>query len=393
MSFALPPEAVRWRDKAREFVTRELVPFEIEAELNEGRIPEAARKAHEKASIDMGLTLMDVPKDQGGLALPILTQVAVVEQFGRVTNALGWCYGEAQGWMFEACNADQIKRFILPVARGEIHPCYAITEENAGSDPSAIETTAIRDGDAYRISGEKWHVTSYNLASHVIVQARLEGGANDGEHCLFFCPANAKGISIKRSPAYTHTYNHHHPILTFDNVIIPAADRIGDEGDGMGFTHAWFRRERLMIAARCCGAMARLIEEASAFAKSRVVSGQPIAEYQLIQAMLADSAVDLHASRLMTYEAAAAHDRHEDMKSLHARCSVAKLFASEAAFRVADRAVQIFGGRGYMRENVAERYLREVRVDRIWEGTSEIQRLIIARSLLKRGLEGTIGSN
>ena len=162
---------------------------------------------------------------------------------------------------------------------------------------------------------------------------------------------------------------------------------------GMDFTHAWFRRERLMIAARCCGAMARLIEEATDFAKSRVVSGEPIANYQLIQAMLADSVVDLQAARLMTYEAADAHDRGEDVKALHARCSIAKLLASEAAFRVADRAVQIFGGRGYMRENVAERFLREIRVDRIWEGTSEIQRLIIARSLLKRGLEATIGNN
>lgn len=132
-------------------------------------------------------------------------------------------------------------------------------------------------------------------------------------------------------------------------------------------------------------------EETTAFAKSRIVSGNPISEYQLIQAMLADSLVDLHAARLVTYEAAAAHDRGDDLKSLHARCSIAKLFASEAAFRVADRAVQIFGGRGYMRENVAERFLREVRVDRIWEGTSEIQRLIIARALIKRGLGGTIG--
>ncbi len=159
----------------------------------------------------------------------------------------------------------------------------------------------------------------------------------------------------------------------------------------MGFTHAWFRRERLMIAARCCGAMERLIEEATDFAKTRVVSGEPIANYQFIQGMLADSVVDLQAARLVTYEAAAAHDRGEDMKSLHARCSIAKLLASEAAGRVADRAVQIFGGRGYMRENVAERFYRELRVDRIWEGTSEIQRLIIARSLLKRGLAATIG--
>jgi acyl-CoA dehydrogenase len=393
MTFCLPPDAVLWRNKAKHFVDAELKPFELEAEMNGGRLAERAREAHEKASIAMGLTLMDVPRARGGLALPILTQTVIVEQFGRVTNALGWCYGETQGWMFEAFNEDQIARFVMPLTRGEIHLCYAISEENAGSDPAAIETTAQRQGDIYLISGEKWHVTSHNLASHMIVQARLAEGKYAGEHCLFICPANAPGVSIKRTPAYAHNYNHHHPILRFEDVAVPVADRIGAEGDGMGFTHSWFRRERLMIAARCCGAMARLIEETTDFAKERVVSGHAIADYQMIQAMLADCVLDLHAARLLTYEAAAAHDRGDDRKSLHARCSIAKLFASEAAFRVADRAVQIFGGRGYMRENVAERFLREVRVDRIWEGTSEIQRLIIARSLIKRGLEGTIGPN
>jgi alkylation response protein AidB-like acyl-CoA dehydrogenase len=388
MSFSLPQDALAWRKKVRAFVETELQPFELEAEFNEGRIPADARKRHERLAIDMSLTLMDTPKQRGGLELPVLTQVAIVEQFGRVTNALGWCYGEAQSWMFEACTEDQIARYIMPVTKGEVHLCYAITEEDAGSDPAAIKATAERDGDHYIITGEKWHVTSYNRADTVVVQAKL----NSGDHCLFFCPADAPGLSVKRSPLYAHTYDHHHPILTFKDVRVPVKDRIGEEGDGMNFTHTWFRRERLMIAARCCGAMARLIEEATEFAKTRVVSGEPIATYQLIQAMLADSTVDLHAARLMTYEAAA-HDNGEDVKALHARCSLAKLFASEAAGRVADRAVQIFGGRGYMRENVAERFLREVRVDRIWEGTSEIQRLIIARSLLKRGLEGTLGLN
>jgi alkylation response protein AidB-like acyl-CoA dehydrogenase len=390
-AFALPAEAAAWREKARDFVESELIPLELDAEMNAGRIPPELRASHERTAIEMGLTLMDVPRARGGLALPVLTQAAIVEQFGRVTNALGWCYGEAQGWMFEACSADQIDRYIMPVTRGEVHLCYAITEETAGSDPSEMMTTAERNGDRYLITGEKWHVTSYNHASHVVVQAKLKGGAHEGGHALFFCARDAPGLSVKRSPSYTHTYDHHHPVLSFENVSIPASDLIGAEGEAMDFTQAWFRRERLLIAARCCGAMARLIEEATAFAKTRVVSGEPIAHYQLIQAMLADSAVDLHAARLLTYEAAAAHDHGEDLNALHARCSIAKLFASEAAFRVADRAVQIFGGRGYMRENVAERFLREVRVDRIWEGTSEIQRLIIARSLLKRGLEGTIG--
>lgn len=388
MTFTLPDDARAWRNKARAFVDRKLIPHELEAEMNEGRIAPEARDAHEAEAIRMGLTLMDVPSVHGGLALPVLTQTAIVEQFGRATNGLGWCYGEAQSWMFQACSQAQIERYILPVTRGEVHLCYAITEEDAGSDPSAIRATATRDGEHYVISGEKWHVTSYNRANVVIVQARL----GDGEHCLFFCPADARGLSIKRSPLYTHTYDHHHPILTFDRVRIPVSDRIGEEGDGMDFTRAWFRRERLLIAARCCGAMARLIDEVTEFAKARVVSGEAIANYQLIQAMLADSVVDLQAARLLTYEAAAAHDRNEDEKSLHVRCSIAKLFASEAAGRVADRAVQIFGGRGYMRENVAERFYREVRVDRIWEGTSEIQRLIIARALLKRGLEAATGS-
>jgi acyl-CoA dehydrogenase len=388
MNFALPPDAIAWRDRAKRLCTDELIPWEVHAEMHEGQLPEGVAERHEKLAIEMGFSRLGAPKRYGGLELPELTQVAAYEPLGGVTNALGWCFPEAQPWMFEAFDADQIARYVVPLMRGEEHFCYAITEESAGSDPAAIATTATKRGERYVIHGEKWHVTSFNLASTVLVQARLESG----DHALFFCPVNTKGLSIKRSPAYAHTFNHHHPILTFDGVEIPAEDRIGPEGEGMSFTQAWFRRERLMIAARCCGAMERLIGEAAAFAKERTASGTPIAEHQMIQAMLADSVTDLHAARLITYEAAAAHDRGEDVKTLHARCSLAKLFASEAAFRVADRAVQIFGGRGYMRENVAERFLREVRVDRIWEGTSEIQRLIVARSLLKRGLEGTIGS-
>jgi acyl-CoA dehydrogenase len=162
--------------------------------------------------------------------------------------------------------------------------------------------------------------------------------------------------------------------------------RIGAEGEGMQYSRSWFRHERMMIAARCCGAAARLIEEAAEFAKNRDIQGEPLASKQAIQFMLADSVTELWAARLMTFEAAQAHDRGDDLKQLHARCSMAKLYASEMANRVADRAVQIFGGRGYMRENLAERYFRELRVDRIWEGTSEIQRMIIAKGLLKRGL-------
>jgi acyl-CoA dehydrogenase len=390
MTFELPPEARDWQARTRAFVDRDLIPWEIEAELNNGEIPAETSAGHRAAARDMGLSAMDVPQARGGLGLSNVTQVAIYEQLGRVTNALGWCFSEAHRWMFEACNDDQIARYVLPIMHGERNECYAITEAESGSDVDGIAATARRAGDGgdedYLLDGEKWYVTSANFADFCVFQAKIVEGPHAGDHALFFVDLDSPGIETVASPLFSHTYAHHHPTLRFTQVRVPAANRIGEEGDGMTFSYAWFRRERLMIAARCCGAAARLINEATEFARERIVSGEPIAGYQAIQFMLADSVTELWAARLMTYECAAAHDRGDDVKLLHARCAMAKLYASEMANRVADRAVQIFGGRGYMRENVAERFFRELRVDRIWEGTSEIQRLIIAGGHLKRGL-------
>ncbi len=390
MSFDLPPEAREWQARLRAFVDEDLIPWEVEAELNEGEIPAEARASHVAKAQEMGLSGMDVPRDRGGLGLSNVTQVAIAEQLGRVTNALGWCFSEAHRWMFEACSENQIARYVLPIMRGERHECYAITEAESGSDVDGIAATARRtddgDGGDYLLDGEKWYVTSANLADFCVFQAKIAGGPHEGAHALFFVDLDSPGIEVVSSPLFSHTYAHHHPTYRFTEVRVPAANRIGEEGDGMAFSYAWFRRERLMIAARCCGAAARLIDEATAFARERIVSGRPITDYQAVQFMLADSVSELWAARLMTYECAAAHDRGDDVKALHTRCAMAKLYASEMANRVADRAVQIFGGRGYMRENVAERFFRELRVDRIWEGTSEIQRLIIANGHLKRGL-------
>ena len=387
MDVTLDATAREWQGRAFRFATDELIPWEVEAELHEGRLPPEVEKRHKKLAIELGFSAMDVPESQGGLGLRIVDQVAAWEQLGRVTNALCWCFSEAQGWMFEACTEDQLRRFILPLMSGERKECYAITESGSGSDV-AIESTARRDKDGYRLDGEKWYVTSGNLADYFILQARLVDGPHAGSDSLFFVEKETPGIEVLRSPAFSHTFSAHHPTYRFRDVPVPEANRLGPEGDGMRFSHAWFRRERLMIAARCCGAAARLIEEASAFAGTRMIGGEPLADKQMVQAMLADSVTELWAARLVTFEAAEAHDRGDDLKSLHARCSIAKLYASEMANRVADRALQILGGRGYMRENCAERFYRELRVDRIWEGASEVQRLIIARALMKRGLAG-----
>jgi alkylation response protein AidB-like acyl-CoA dehydrogenase len=387
MKLELDATTREWQAKAREFAESELIPFEIEAEMNDGSIPDGVAERHHQRAVELGLGSMDVPEARGGLNLRIVDQVAVWEQLGRVTNALCWCFSEPQSWMFEACTEDQIERFILPMMRGERRECFAITEAESGSDV-VVESTARRDGDDYVIDGEKWFVTSYNHADFLFVQAKLTEGPHAGSDALFLVDRDSPGIEVVRTPLFSHTFGHHHPELRFKGLRVPAANRLGEEGGGLGFSFTWFRRERLMIAARNCGAMERMITEATEFAREREVAGEKLIDKQLVQAMLADSAIDLWAARLMTFDTARAHDRGDDVKSLHVRCSMVKLFASEAAWRVADRAQQIFGGRGYMRENCSERFSREIRVDRIWEGASEIQRLIIGRAIAKRGMDG-----
>jgi acyl-CoA dehydrogenase len=328
---------------------------------------------------------MNMPKELGGAGLTTFQQTLISEQIGRATNALGWVLTTPAGWLPAVATEHQLETWVRPTIRGERHECYAITEEGAGSDTEAIEATARRDGEGYVLNGEKWHVTSFNLADHILFQAKLTEGPNVGEPALFIVDKDTPGVRHVRSPRYSHTYADEHAIVAFEEVRVPAANLVGEEGDGMQYAYEWFRYERLMIAARCCGAAQRLIDEATAFARDRVAFGSPIRDYQAIQFMLADSLTELWAARLMTYATAREIDDGADLKVQHAHCSMAKLYASEMANRVADRAVQIFGGRGYMRDNVAERFYRELRVDRIWEGTSEIQRVIIADQLFKRG--------
>jgi acyl-CoA dehydrogenase len=291
-------------------------------------------------------------------------------------------------WWVDVATEFQREHWLLPAVRGDRHECYAITEEFAGSDVDAIAATATRSGDGYLVNGVKWHVTSFNVADYCFVQAKVE----TGEHVLLVVDLPAEGVDVVRTPAYSHNIADHHPIVSFQDVRVPARHLIGAEGDGMTFAHEWFRFERMMVAARCVGAAQRLLDEVTAFAAQRQVGGQRLGDYQLVAGMLADSATELFAARGMLYEVARSVDSGADRKLLHGRASMIKLYCSEMAGRAADRAVQIFGGRGYMRENVAERMYRELRVERIWEGASELQRLIIARQLLNRGAAALLES-
>ncbi|HVC24790.1 MAG TPA: acyl-CoA dehydrogenase family protein [Acidimicrobiales bacterium] len=377
------------QDRARTLAD-ELIPFEVEAELHGGELGPGIAAAHRRRAMQLGLYATNMPRELGGGGCTMLQQVLVQEQMGRVTNALGWVAATPPAWLARVASSEVRDRYVIPAIRGEIEECYAITEEGPGSDVAAIEATARRDGDEYVLDGVKWHVTSYNTAQYAFFQATLSSGAHAGEHAMFVVDLPSPGVSVVRTPEYMHTLGHHHPIVAFSGVRVPASRLVGEEGDGMGFAYEWFRYERLMVAARCLGAAERLVDEAARFAAGRVVRGRPITEFGAIQAMLADSVTELFAARCLTYETARATDAGADVKSQHARCSMAKLYSSEMANRVADRAVQVFGGRGYMRENVAERFYRELRVERIWEGTSEVQRAIIADQLAKRGVRALL---
>ena len=376
----------RGATRAAQFASQELIPWEVEAELNEGKVPPEVKARHRKLAIELGFSAMDVPAAHGG-------RDARVHRPGRGLGAAWQSYQCALLVLLRAASLDvrglqpeQLDRYVLPLMSGKRKECYAITESGSGSDVE-IQTTHSAVPAGIAIRGEKWYVTSANHADYFILRrASPTDRTQDRTRSSSSTRISRESSWCARRPSVTPSAITIRS--TASDVVVPENQRLGAEGAGMQHAHSWFRRERLMIAARCCGAASRLIEEASAFAGTRMIDGEPLAERQMIQAMLADSVTELWAARLITYEAAQAHDRGEELRSLHARCAIAKLYASEAANRIVDRALQIFGGRGYMRENCVERFFRELRVDRIWEGASEIQRLIIARALQKRGLEG-----
>ena len=377
-------ETMEWKNKIRSFADEYLIPWEIEAEMNNGIIPEKASKLMQDKAIELGLSKMDAPAKFGGLDLPMVQQVVIWEELGRVTNALCWCFPEAQSWMFDACEANeyQINHYLRSLMDGTLRECYAITEGESGSYET-VATSAKKCPGGYLINGEKWFVTTANLADFFFLQAKI-----DGEDSLFFIDINSDGVSMVDNPQFSHTFPSHHPTYRFEDVFVADKDVIGDGNSGMDYSRSWFRHERLTIAARMLGAATRMIEEATEWASNRDIQGEKLIDKQAIQFYLADSVTELWASKLMVYEAAEAHDNDDDLKSLHAKCSMVKLYTTEMANRVADRCLQIWGGRGYRRDNAVERFFREVRVDRIWEGSSEIQRMVIARALKKRGLKG-----
>ncbi len=391
MDFSLTTELGALREKARRFVMDELRPLEADFERAGGRLSREQGAELRRRAIAAGLAGGGMPRSVGGQGWSTLEQVIAHEQYGQVTGGL-WTFIPEPYRVLVHCDPDQRRRYLDPSMRGERSGGYAVTEPNAGSDPRTLSASGVRDRatGGWVLNGEKWFVTSADDTDFMIFQAHVKDG-DQALPTLFLVDYEAPGVRMTGDPDYTHTFADRHPQFTLEDVHVPDAARLGAIGGAHELTNEWFVEERIHISARCAGAMERLLELALEWATERVQFGTRIFDFQGVSFPLADSAADAAAARLLTREAAWLADSGADLKVVHAKASLAKLFASESAFRCADRVVQVFGGRGYMREFAPERYLRELRVDRIWEGTSEIQRVIIARALERRGVDRVVG--
>jgi alkylation response protein AidB-like acyl-CoA dehydrogenase len=391
MDLTLSAAQTELRDRARRFARDVLQPLEVGFETAGGRIAPDVADAVKARAIEANLHGGSFPRDLGGQGWTLLEQVLVHEQLGQVTGGLWGLIPGGYNALIH-CDADQRRRYLEPSLRGERNGSYAITEAGAGSDARGITASALRDPATgeYVLNGEKWFVTGPPDTDFMIFHCNVVDG-DDVSATLFLVDYDTPGVTMQHDPAYTHTFADRHPQFVLEDVRVPSSAILGGVGKADELTNEWFVEERVHIGARCAGAMERLLSESVAWATERVQFGERIFDFQGVSFPLADSAADAAAARLLTREAAVLADRGADPKVVHAKASLAKLFASEAAFRCADRAVQVFGGRGYMRETAAERFFRELRVDRIWEGTSEIQRLIIARALEKRGVDRVVG--
>ncbi|HEY0147956.1 MAG TPA: acyl-CoA dehydrogenase family protein [Allosphingosinicella sp.] len=364
----------------RRFVAERLRPLEAQVG-EEDEVPEEL-VAEMRA---MGLFGLSIPEEFGGLGLSMSEEVRVALELGRTSPAFRSVFGTnvgigSQGLVM--AGSDEQKRQWLPrIASGEIVTSFALTEPGAGSDSASVQTRAVRDGDVYRLSGTKRYITNADRASLFTVMARTGGEGAKGVSA-FLVPSDLPGLSVGKPEKKMGQQGAHVCDVNFDEVSVPAANRLGEEGEGFKIAMRVLDRGRLHIAAVCVGVAERLIADCVAYASERKQFGKPIADFQLVQAMIADSKTETMAARALVLEAALQKDAGEPIVL---EAAAAKYFASETVGRVADRAVQIFGGAGYISDYGVERLYRDVRLFRIYEGTSQIQQLVIARETLKRG--------
>lgn len=368
-------------DSVRRFVRETLVPAEQEV-ADTDEIPERIIKGMK----EMGLFGLTVPESYGGLGVTMEEESLVMFELGRTSPAFRSLFGTtvgigSQGILIDGTQAQKDK-YLPRLATGELIASFALTEPEAGSDAGSLRTTARRDGDHYVVNGTKRFITNAPQAGMFTLMARTDpANKGSGGVSAFIVDRDTPGITIGKPDRKMGQRGAHTADVIFEDCRVPAENVIGGK-EGMGFKTAMkvLEKGRIHIAAICVGVADRMLEDALAYAMERRQFGQPIAEFQLIQAMLADSKMEVYAARCMVIDAARRRDNGENVST---EASCCKLFASEMCGRVADRAVQIFGGSGYVADHGIERFYRDVRLFRLYEGTSQIQQLVIARNMIK----------
>ena len=381
MDFTLPEELRLLKDNLRRFVNAEMIPVERETCENDELKPEWRDKFQKRAK-ELGIWMMEVPEEYGGMGLGVMPRVVVWEELAR-TVALPARGDSIMGPTVRAILYDlegELKeKYLLPVLRGEKRACFAQTEPDAGSDPGSMRTTAVRDGDQYVINGVKRFISGADKSQFAQVMAATDRskGSHGGISC-FLVDMDTPGVKI--TARYQTMMGDRPCEIVFDNARVPAGNRVGGEGEGFKMGQKWLGVGRIKHGARALGVAERCLEMATSYAKQRVTFGKPLSERQAIQFMLVDSYVELHAARLMVYQAAAKADAGEDNR---VEAYVSKSYADEMAFRVADRCMQIHGGIALTTDLPIEKFWRQQRSFRITEGATEVMKMVIARHVLK----------
>ena len=368
-------------DTVRRYVADRLRPLEASVEENDAIPDDVVQEMKE-----MGLFGLSIAEEYGGLGLTMLEEAKVAIELGRTTPAFRSSFGTNVGigsqGLVMAGSPEQKAEWLPKIASGEIITSFALTEPDVGSDSGAVKTKAVWDGQAYRLSGTKRFITNADKADLFTVMARTGDDPGARGVSSFLVPRDLAGVSIGEPEKKMGQKGAKVADVIFDDVVVPVENRLGAEGEGFKIAMRVLDRGRLHISAVCVGVAERLIADCVAYATERKQFGKPIAEHQLIQGMIADSKTESLVARAMVLETAAAKDAGKDVVM---ESAAAKYFASEMVGRVADRAVQIYGGAGYIADYGIERLYRDVRLFRIYEGTSQIQQIIIARETIKRG--------
>ena len=382
MHFDLTPEQTLIVNTTRDFTENELFPHEEEVEKND-HVPQELIAEIKAKAIAAGIYAPNMPEEYGGGGLDSFTMALVERELGAASYAMNYIVARPSNILL-ACTDEQKERYLIPTIKGDRYDCLAMSEPDAGSDVRGMKCTAVRDGDEFVINGTKHFISHADMADYVIlfVATGEEETARGPKKLItsFLVDMGTPGFEL--APGYHAVSNkgYHNSILTFDDCRIPATQMLGEEHKGFDVANEWLGATRLQVAAICLGRARRALGLATDWAATRTQFGQKIGKFQGVSFKLADMATQYEAAELLTLRAAW-KDSQSTMTDADA--AMAKVFATEMCQYVTDEAIQIFGGMGLMDELPLERFWRDTRVDRIWDGTSEIQRHIISRSMLR----------